>query len=519
MRFLYIVTICFAFLMAGCGGGGGGLSTPSLTYNGAGTVTTDSSGRAKITSTSLGVSYEILVVDSSGNPVSGVTVIYSEADGKSIMYIKDGTGTYGDVILIGTATELSAAAPRFKSKTYTKSTDYNLGVTLQARAASTVGFTSNAYDLHKAYMSTGTGWTTDCYTSSELITELQGMSTSKEAVISFSGTLADTDLQYLKLAGLWFSNSGFSTAMQTRLKAVYGLDDATLALANFQMTCYEPTSGALYEGGIGTICKITKSTSSCSSSGTNNAPVISGSPTTYQKTGSYSFTPSATDADSDSLTYSIANKPGWATFSTSTGALTGTATAGIYEGITINVSDGTDIDSLTFDLTIVTWALTKTGQTSCWDSAGTLLSAAECLVSGQDGSYQMGSDPSFTRDNTTGIVTDNLNGLMWQDTAASATSDWSGAPDVCEALNTSTYGGYTDWRLPTLDELESIVDFGQDSPAINTLFQNTSSGNYWSSNAYVVNTDNAWYVNFNYGLTIANIKISGNFVRCVRSGQ
>ncbi len=498
MRFLYIVTICFAFLMAGCGGGGGGLSTPSLTYNGAGTVTTDSSGRAKITSTSLGVSYEILVVDSSGNPVSGVTVIYSEADGKSIMYIKDGTGTYGDVILIGTATELSAAAPRFKSKTYTKSTDYNLGVTLQARAASTVGFTSNAYDLHKAYMSTGTGWTTDCYTSSELITELQGMSTSKEAVLIFNGTVADTDLQYLKLAGSWFSNSGFSTAMQTRLKAVYGLDDATLALANFQMTCYEPTSGALYEGGIGTVCSITKSSSVCQA---NNAPVISGTPTTFQKTGEYGFTPSATDSDSDTLTYIIANKPDWASFDASTGELSGTATAGTYEGITITVSDGTDIDSLSFDLTIVTRLLAKTGQTTIYADY-------------DDGYYQKGTDPNFSRDDSTSIVTDNLNGLMWYDIALGSYNAYSSAVTACS----STYSGYSDWRLPTILELESIADYSGTFRTINSTFQcvsNEFTRRLWSSTYNSFNYDV-----FSYSGGMISINSGGivpfPYVMCVR---
>ncbi|MGE4319522.1 MAG: DUF1566 domain-containing protein [Deferribacterales bacterium] len=505
------------FIISGCGGGGSTVyltsdDSSSNTY-GYVSATTDSSGKATITSSSLGVTYEILAVDSSLNPVSGVTVVYSEVDGKSVIYIKDSSGIYEDVVLIGTPSELSTAAPRFLSKTYAKSTGYNLGVTLQKRTASAVGFTSNAYDLHKVYMSTGTGtdWRTDCYTTSELITELQGMSTSKEAVISFRGDVSDSDIQYIKLSGSWFSNSGFSTAMQTRLKAVYGLDSSSLPLANFQMTCYEPTSGALYDGGIGTICGITKSSSVCQP---NNAPEISGIPTTYQKAGTYSFTPSATDADNDTLTWSIANKPDWATFNESTGALTGTATAGIYEGITITVSDGTSIASKTFDLTIVTWILTKTGQTSCWDGSGTALSAAECLISGQDGSYQMGADPSLTRDNTTYTVTDNLNGLMWQDDA-SPTSSWSNAPAVCTALNTSSYGGYDNgWRLPTIEELESIVDFGQSFPAINTIFQNTGSGEYWSSNTYLADTDYALVVIFRSG--VSYYYNSNTYVRCVR---
>ena len=80
------------------------------------------------------------------------------------------------------------------------------------------------------------------------------------------------------------------------------------------------------------------------SSSTNSAPKISGSPTTSIKAGSaYSFTPTASDANGDTLTFSISNKPSWATFSTTTGKLYGTPSAaqvGSYANISIKVSDG-----------------------------------------------------------------------------------------------------------------------------------------------------------------------------------
>ncbi|MET0984942.1 MAG: putative Ig domain-containing protein [Steroidobacteraceae bacterium] len=76
----------------------------------------------------------------------------------------------------------------------------------------------------------------------------------------------------------------------------------------------------------------------------NRAPTISGSPMTSVQAGqSYTFQPSASDADGNSLTYSVANKPSWATFSTSTGRLSGTpaaANVGTYSNIMISVSDG-----------------------------------------------------------------------------------------------------------------------------------------------------------------------------------
>jgi hypothetical protein len=78
--------------------------------------------------------------------------------------------------------------------------------------------------------------------------------------------------------------------------------------------------------------------------GANAAPRISGTPAGSVLQGSaYAFKPTASDADGDPLTFSIANKPGWATFSASTGQLTGTPSAadvGTTAGIVISVSDG-----------------------------------------------------------------------------------------------------------------------------------------------------------------------------------
>lgn len=74
----------------------------------------------------------------------------------------------------------------------------------------------------------------------------------------------------------------------------------------------------------------------------NQAPVFSGTPTSSITAGTwYSFTPTASDADGNPLTFSIVNKPAWATFNTATGALTGTPpAAGAFSNIQISVSDG-----------------------------------------------------------------------------------------------------------------------------------------------------------------------------------
>jgi hypothetical protein len=76
----------------------------------------------------------------------------------------------------------------------------------------------------------------------------------------------------------------------------------------------------------------------------NDAPTISGTPTGSVDAGSaYDFSPSSIDIDGDSLTFSISNRPAWASFNTSTGRLSGTPTesnAGTYSSIVISVSDG-----------------------------------------------------------------------------------------------------------------------------------------------------------------------------------
>jgi hypothetical protein len=77
---------------------------------------------------------------------------------------------------------------------------------------------------------------------------------------------------------------------------------------------------------------------------TNNAPTISGNPPLAVKVGdNYAFTPTATDPDGDTLSFSIQNKPMWANFDPSTGTLSGVAdpgSEGMYANIQITVSDG-----------------------------------------------------------------------------------------------------------------------------------------------------------------------------------
>ena len=145
-------------------------------------------------------------------------------------------------------------------------------------------------------------------------------------------------------------------------------------------------------------------------------------------------------------------------------------------------------------------------------------------------------------DNHDGTVTDNKTGLMWKRCSEGQTWDsgvddcngnavtytWQSGLQQAQTVNTSGgFAGYSDWRLPNITELESIVEEQCYRPAINlTVFPNTSSSypssHFWSSSpiAYNVayNGNTAWLVSDD-GLSGAG-GMNGSFgVRLVRGGQ
>lgn len=99
--------------------------------------------------------------------------------------------------------------------------------------------------------------------------------------------------------------------------------------------------------------------------GSASTPTISGSPRTTATAGqAYTFTPSASDPGGATLTFSITNKPAWASFNTSTGALSGTPSAanvGSYANILITVSNGSRTASLPAFAITVAAAVVQTG--------------------------------------------------------------------------------------------------------------------------------------------------------------
>lgn len=105
---------------------------------------------------------------------------------------------------------------------------------------------------------------------------------------------------------------------------------------------------------------------------TNTPPVISGSaPRSIVAGQAYTFTPTASDADSDALSFTIANKPSWAIFTSASGKLSGTPTTAnekTYSNIVITVSDG----QATASLPAFSIAVTAPGQTPSANHAPTI---------------------------------------------------------------------------------------------------------------------------------------------------
>lgn len=119
-------------------------------------------------------------------------------------------------------------------------------------------------------------------------------------------------------------------------------------------------------------------------------------------------------------------------------------------------------------------------------------------------------------DNGDGTVTDYGTGLVWQQVDDDTQRDWFEATDYCNDLSLA---GYTDWRLPHECELQSLVDYEDYSPAIDTmLFPDTESHDYWSSSTLSASIYYAWYVDFASGQVSDHIKYYNTnvFTRCVR---
>ena len=154
------------------------------------------------------------------------------------------------------------------------------------------------------------------------------------------------------------------------------------------------------------------------------------------------------------------------------------------------------------------------------------------------------------RDNTDGTVTDVQTGLQWMRFSlgqkwqggtclgGAIIYNWQHALNTAELLNRqSGYASYRDWRLPTREELQTLIYCSSGLPKTwnNTgrkcegdyerptiyqpAFPNTPDFWYWSSSTYAVNPAIAWGVNFYNGYVGTSNMIGGGHVRWVRGRQ
>lgn len=154
-------------------------------------------------------------------------------------------------------------------------------------------------------------------------------------------------------------------------------------------------------------------------------------------------------------------------------------------------------------------SLPATGQTVCYSQGREVPCAA-----GEDGYYRAGCNGKdgfncdgcppeagrFIGDET--IIVDQCTALMWQKDTADVDGDgasgpgdastWEAALSYCEQLE---LGGMTDWRLPNVRELQSIVDYGRTNPSIDPAF-GAGPVWYWTSSTHGQGGHEAWAVYF-----------------------
>lgn len=203
--------------------------------------------------------------------------------------------------------------------------------------------------------------------------------------------------------------------------------------ANFSTTTGR-LSGTPTAANVGTSARITISVSDGTATASlpsftiqvnaaaNRAPTISGSPLLSTVVGLlYEFQPNASDPDGDNLTFSIQNRPSWATFNTATGRLSGTpgvADVLNFANITISVTDGTAVASLpAFNLSVLALAngratVTWTAPTTNTDGSTLSDLAGYRIVYGQS-SEQLNQSVSVTNPGLTSYTVENLTTGTW----------------------------------------------------------------------------------------------------------
>jgi len=127
-----------------------------------------------------------------------------------------------------------------------------------------------------------------------------------------------------------------------------------------------------------------------------------------------------------------------------------------------------------------------------------------------------------------GTVLDTKTGLMWMRCALGQSWDGKACVGKASTMNWKTackqkgdgFAGYNDWRIPTIDELRTLVDKSQKGAKIHPqAFPNCPRSWFWSGSPVASNSNNAWGVNFSNGNGSSYNRGSNYHVRLVRDGQ
>ena len=165
-----------------------------------------------------------------------------------------------------------------------------------------------------------------------------------------------------------------------------------------------------------------------------------------------------------------------------------------------------------------------TGQTSCYNASSSMtcpiLSSADFY--GQDAQYTSKcTAQSFSADEW--VVIDNNTGLTWEKSLSSGTYTWDNRATHCNELNSSNYGGRSDWRVPPPLELLTIVNNQAYNPATNSNFTempiNDSIFKLWTNQQYNGDTSSAYYFSPSYGWNSYSGKASTYKVLCVSGNE
>jgi len=166
-----------------------------------------------------------------------------------------------------------------------------------------------------------------------------------------------------------------------------------------------------------------------------------------------------------------------------------------------------------------------TGQTLCFDNS---YSSGPC-PGGFDGSGPYGQDGDYASQltgsrytvynpvGTSSVTVDNRTGLMWEiNGGCSGTAVTQ--PGAITCCNNLVYATFSDWRLPTIRELRSIIYYDVNLPnwIDQVHFSDLAGSYYWSTTLYAPNTLNAWTVYYSNGNVLATATSLYRTLRCVR---